>query len=174
MQDIRVKTPHLLYENKVWSFEDLASVMRRGECHESYISTRLLIWVIADMLQAAWNQKGQLLSDIFRKKHKPLRDGILPRPSSLSMTHYAHHSDDVAAVESVIQKADQIPFLPDTVALVRTPEQIKEPLPQATAEEAQGNMYASPAPSQQSLEPADGKKSGRMNRLITKLRHPRV
>jgi hypothetical protein len=31
VQDIRVKTPHLLYENKVWSFEDLASVMRRGE-----------------------------------------------------------------------------------------------------------------------------------------------
>lgn len=126
------------------------------------------------MLQAAWNQKGQLLSDIFRKKSKPLRDQHLPGPSSLSITHYAHHIDSVTAVETVIQQADQIPFLPDTVALVRTPEQIEESLPNASLE-GDAPMYASPAPSQQSLEPSvEGKKSGRMNRLITKLRHPRV
>lgn len=129
---------------------------------------------LSDMLQAAWNQKGQLLSDIFRMKTKPLRDQHPPGPSSLSITHYAHHRDNDTAVETVIQQADQSHFLPDTVALVQTPEQVDESLPK-TSLEGNGSLYASPAPSQQSLETSiEGKKSGRMNRLITKLRHPRV
>jgi hypothetical protein len=135
-----------------------------------------LTWYLAeDMLRSAWNQKGQLLSDIFRKKPKHFRDQNPPGPSHLSIMHYANQSESIAEVETVLQQADQNPVLPDTVALVRTPEQIDDVLHQTLTEEGHQAIYNSPAPSQQSLElPADSKKSGRMNRLITKLRHPRV
>ncbi|KAJ9091641.1 hypothetical protein QFC19_009011 [Naganishia cerealis] len=158
VQDIRAKTPHLVYENKVWSFEDLAGVMRK------------------DMLKSAWNQKGQLLSDLFRKKHRPTataREQHLPGPSNLSISHSAaesYNADDAAA--DAIEQADIAPVLPDTVALVKTPDEIESLAMQGFPDERDHpSVYSMQSDSQNSTEQIDDqKKSRRMNRLIQKLR----
>ncbi|KAJ9122086.1 hypothetical protein QFC24_004313 [Naganishia onofrii] len=156
VQDIRVKTPHLVYENKVWSFEDLAGVMRK------------------DMLKSAWNQKGQLLSDLFRKKQKPIgREQGLLGPSQLSLSHSSHTVEN-ETLDATNDGNVSAPVLPDTVALVRTPEEIEPLVLQASLELEQRDdpsIYSVQTDSQQSLEQnSDQRKSGRMNRLIHKLR----
>jgi hypothetical protein len=133
------------------------------------------LYLVVDMLRSAWNQKGQLLSDLFRKKAKPPRDQHPPGPSNLSIIQNADHSDTISEVESINRQANQSPVLPDTVALVQTPDQLEDSPLETSPEEDHPAMDRTPASSQQSLElPAESRKSGRMNRLITKLRNPRV
>jgi hypothetical protein len=136
-----------------------------------------------DMLRSAWNQKAQLISDIFRKKSKPVRNQQLPGPSNLSNIYNATDIGDTSDIEYLEQQTGERPVLPDTVALVRTPEQIDdleletllpEDVDSTHTSPAQNHRSLnSPAHSHQSLESsnAEAKKSGRMNRLITKLRH---
>lgn len=135
-----------------------------------------------DMLRSAWNQKAQLLSDIFRKKTKPVRGQYMLGPSDLSNI-YNNKADigDASDIESMEQQEEVEPVLPDTVALVKTPQQLddlhlEDGLPanstQHTSPERSQQSLNAPSHSQQSLDiQAEAKKSGRMNRLITKLRH---
>lgn len=96
---------------------------------------------------------------------------------------------DASDIESMEQQAGDEPVLHDTVALVRTPEQMDDldlgledhDTQQTSSPNARHalSQYADSqhalsqyADSQQSLESLpEAKKSGRMNRLITKLRH---
>lgn len=126
------------------------------------------------MLKSAWNQKGQLLSDLFRKKQKPIgREQGLLGPSQLSMSHSSHTVED-ETLDATNDANVSAPVLPDTVALVRTPEEIEPLVLQASLELEQRDdpsIYSVQTDSQQSLEQnGDQRKSGRMNRLIHKLR----
>jgi hypothetical protein len=159
--------------------------MRKGKSlhHSRSLHRSTLDVSPIDMLRSAWNQKAQLISDIFRKKSKPVRNQQPPGPSNLSSIYNATDIGDASDIEYMEQQTEETPVLPDTVALVRTPEQIddleletllpEDPNSTQTSPAQHNRSLNSPAHSQQSLESphADGKKSGRMNRLITKLRH---
>lgn len=128
------------------------------------------------MLKSAWNQKSQLLSDLLRKKHRPAgREQTLLGPSHLNMSHSGHVAESgILDTNSPEEPVNNTPILPDTVALVRTPEELEPLALQASMELEQRDepsIYSMPTDSQQSLEQnGDQRKSGRMNRLIHKLR----
>ena len=135
------------------------------------------------MLRSAWNQKGQLLSDIFRKKTRPVRSQYTAGPSNLSTIYNKADIGNTSDIDSMEEQEAATPVLPDVVALVKTPQQLDDlQLEAGPANNDNRTQETSPASSQHSLDVPThfqqslenqmaAKKSGRMNKLITKFRH---
>jgi hypothetical protein len=63
--DFKLKTPEMVYQNKVWGYEDVFEHVKRGES-DSF----LLMPLVADepdIRSYAWSQTGDLLSQIIKK-----------------------------------------------------------------------------------------------------------